>query len=218
MNWDKENIENRAGDEDCEVMKVSRADGMKIIGKLGVISKRIRTESGAHVNLELDQEDENGEVPLKVSGTFEAVDKARGMILDCMRCDEPKLIEEWSDEVYLKISQKEKSRLMQLAGVSKNKIQMKTKAIIGVEPMDNTKEGDLVIVRVVGSIDGVANSTMMIKEFLKGKPIDKVLELPLQNSTSSFAPQEDEGGDKGSKGKSVGKRKGASEDRDSRKG
>jgi len=198
------------GDEDCHVIKVSRADGMKVIGKAGMVSKRIRQESGAHVNLDVDAEDEDG-CPVRISGSFEAVDKARSMIIDVLRSEEPKSAE-WQDESYIKISHNESKRLIGKGGAHIKEIRETTRAKIDVDK----EGGDVVIVRLTGTLDAVTNTRMMIIELLKGKRIEDVVKMEQIVTTS---PVDDD--DREERPRRKGKSKGDKEDRgekSSRKG
>lgn len=168
-------------DEDSHVIKVSRADGMKVIGKAGMVSKRIRQESGAHVNLDVDAEDDEG-CPVRISGSFEAVDKARSMIIDVLKSEEP-MYTEWVDESYMKISHNESKRLIGKGGAHIKEIRETCKAKIDVDK-ETGSPNDVVLVRLTGSIDAVSNTRMMIVELLKGKRIEDVVKMDLIVTTA----------------------------------
>jgi len=201
-NWDKTAEPDRGQDEDIMVINLDRANVMKVIGKAGVVAKRLRYESGAHINANLSESDESeeGTCALRVSGTMEAVDKARSMIVDILRSEEASGRDiNFQDESYMKIAKNESKRVIGKGGETIKAIRSRTGAKVNAEDVE-----DLVLLRFTGSFDAVENAREMVMAVLEGKKLEEIMEMEIKETEQTDYRERDREG-KGERRKGGGK-------------
>jgi len=151
------------GSEDEATIQVPKEDARQIIGARGFTIKRIRTDSGA--TIEVDDKSEPS--PIHISGTVKTVDRARAMIFD-VRCgnvgDGRRGKVEFEDEEFMKISFDASKKLIGKGGCRILEIQKKSWAKVEV----GKSSGEPVLVRITGSFDAVEQACSMIEESLPG--------------------------------------------------
>lgn len=177
-NWTNE----RDPEEDEDEYKsfLPRQEAMKIIGRGGRTSKRIRYESGAHVVCDIDNEEDQG-VPLRIAGTLKAVDAARSMVLDVLKSEGGGDEVDWEEESYIKVSQQEARRLIGKGGENVKRIKDQTKSRVTIDLGDKNEEVP-VLVRIAGPMENVKSAQKIIVELLDGRRLDDILEEEQQNS------------------------------------
>lgn len=145
--------------EDEETLSISQNDAKKIIGKSGTTAKRIRSESGAIVKIDVQPED----CTASISGTVEAVDRARSMIHDLLKSTGNGLDVQWESEEFLQVSYIDSKKIIGRAGANIHKIEQSTWAKVEIDRTDT----DYRLVRVTGSLEAVDQAISMIQQMLE---------------------------------------------------
>jgi len=176
---EKKNTHQHEGpDADEEWMEVPRGVVPGLIGKTGETITRLRKDSGAKIDV-----NNMAEPPtVNISGTYEAVDKARGMVFDILKIfHEMGKVEwpEWTDEDFLKLPHKSYQRL---TDANIKRIEKDSWATVNVEEAGNWQEKFMV--HVLGPPEAVSEARKLIKE-----------ELAKTNTRQPWTKKEDWSGD-----------------------
>mmetsp|Transcript_140727 Transcript_140727/g.392247 ORF Transcript_140727/g.392247 Transcript_140727/m.392247 type:complete len:543 (-) Transcript_140727:241-1869(-) len=155
--------EEEESSDDEETMNVRMEEAKQVIGKQGAMIKRIRTDSGA--TIQVDEKTEPS--PIHISGTVKTVDRARAMIFDVIAGNASSNHRgkvDWEDEEFMKISYEASKKLIGKAGARVSDIEKKSWARVEV----GKSTGEPVLVRITGSFDAVEQACSMIEETLPG--------------------------------------------------
>lgn len=144
--------------EDEETMTLpDRAAVAALFGKGGDTIKRLRADSGAAVKVDA------AAATVCITGSFEAVDRARGMVYDVLqilaqkgKVDSP----EWTDEAIVKIPRASSQRLE----AAKTQIEKDTWATLTVEGAENARDPHTAKVHITGAPQAVEQARVKVKE------------------------------------------------------
>merc|ERR1740121_2625719 len=137
-------------------MTVSLQEARRAIGKNGAMVKRIRSESKTLVQIDPESEP----CTCSISGTVEAVDRARAMVFQVMRSTGGGADVEFEAEEYLKVTYAESKRIVGKSGATIKQIEKDTWAKVEVEKLDHHSH----LVRVSGSFDAVDQALAKVME------------------------------------------------------
>merc|ERR1719291_810308 len=163
-----------AADADEEFMELPGRDAVgKVIGKAGDTIKRIRTESNAKVHVLNAEKTSKEPAVVHFAGTFEAVDRARGMVFDLLKDLEEGGKADWpegTDEDFLMVPQASCKSLVGVEGANIQQIEKDSWATIEIDSAWKDTSKKMVMLEISGGLEAVDKAREQIQELLARAP------------------------------------------------